>query len=158
MTDIWTKSTFHSCFHSFPKILVLLLNVSEEYTLFVSSSFSSIFSSFASIVFYWVFWRYQENNVAHLLTDIYFAILNYLKTKVNLLVLTGFAGHLTEPWAIQPFAILAEGSSRHFHPPGHNQCYLVLCSLLSRPNVLNLLIWKTSNVIWLSNCSKSKYK
>lgn len=55
---------------------------------------------------------------------------------------------LTEPWAIQPFAILAEGSSRHFHPPGHNQCYLILCSLLSRPDVLNLLIWKTSNVIW----------
>lgn len=141
MIDIWTKKIiFCSCFPSFPQIFILLLNVLEEYI--VSSSFSSI-------LFHWVFWMYQENHVAYLSTDFYFAILSYLKIKVTYLcwqVLLVIC--LREPWAIQPFTILAENSSRHFHLPDHNQCCLLLCSLLSRPNTLNLLIWKPSNVIW----------
>lgn len=151
MTDIWTKNHFS-----------LLLSFFSSNFYFDPECFERVYivsSSFSSILLHWVFSMYQENHVAYLSTDFYFAILSYLKIKVTYLcwqVLLVIC--LREPWAIQPFTILAENSSRHFHLPDHNQCCLLLCSLLSRPNTLNLLIWKPSNVIGLSNCNKSKYK
>lgn len=148
MTDIWTKSTFPSPFGFFSKILFLLLNVSEEYILIVCFFFIYKIPYLQS--FFIRFFEDNKKTMLHTCPPIFILLYSiiwkqksaYLCWQVLLVIC------LTEPWAIQPFTIPAEGNLWHFHLPGNNQCYLILCSLLSRPNVLNFLIWKTSNVIW----------